>query len=167
MTPPTAVDIPALVNAVCNRLKDKIDGYAIELFPDKAESYKLTHQRGAFLIAYRGSEYGTVEDTGDIVQGRQLSVDIVIETRQLAGAGDGAYTMLELARTALIGFKIPGFTKIAAVRERFLSRVETVWVYVLTISAATVSVAIDETLIGPALERLTMQSQFTTSEIPS
>lgn len=165
MSPVTPVGISELEAAVLARLQAKIANYAIEPYPDKPETYKLKHQRGAFLVSYRGADYEEPDDTGDIAQTRRMLVDVTIECRQLSGH-DGAYTMLELARIALTGFRVAGFTKLALVRERFLARGEGVWLFAITFATSTVAVEAPDDVVDVLLERLTIESEFTTSEVP-
>ncbi|MEX2155112.1 MAG: Gp37 family protein [Gemmatimonadaceae bacterium] len=167
MSPVTPVGITELEAGVLARLAAKIDDYGVEAYPDKPETHKLRHQRGAFLVAYRGADYDAVEDTGDVVQTRRMLIDVVTECRQLSGH-DGAYVMLELARVTLAGWRIAGFTKLSLVRERFLNRGEGVWLYAQTFATTTVAVELpDDEELGPVLERLRLESTYTISEIPT
>jgi hypothetical protein len=154
-----------LVDGVIARLTAKISGYAIEPFPDKLEQYKLNHQRGAFLVAYRGADYDETEDTGATVQVRRPQVDIAVQSRALNGAG-GSYAMLEMARAALVGHQIPGFTQLAAVRERFIGRNENVWTYQMTFSTTTLAVQLDDDVVDVLLAQLTFVGPSHTLEIP-
>ena len=163
----TPVTVAALVAAVLARLEAKISGYTIEPFPDKPETYQLKSQKGAFLAAYRGADYGDVDAQGGVVQLRRQLVDVVIQARQLNGAGD-SYAMIDMALTTLLGHRVPGFTQLAAVRERFLFRDENRWCYAITFAAITMAVELpDEGDVDVLLEQLTLVSPFATSEIPN
>jgi hypothetical protein len=163
---PIPTTIAALEAGVLARLQAKIENYAIESFPDKPETYKLRHQRGAFLTAYRGADYTPIGDGDATVQARRMMIDVVIQCRQLSG-NEGAYVMLELARCALVGFEIPGFTKLSIDRDRFIASNEGVWTYQLTFAAETIAIEVEEELVESTLHRITLQSPFNTSEIPA
>lgn len=156
--------IPALEEGIRGRLAAKVAGVAIESYPDKPEGYRLVHQVGALLVAYRGARYTDTEDTGDVVQIRDLFFDVHVLARSLSNHG-GAYVHLEAARLALTGFRVPGFRKLAPRREAFLGHKEGVWMFALTVSAATIAAELDEDLVGAQLARLTLASDYTTSEV--
>lgn len=156
--------VPALEEAYRKRLETKVSSVAVESYPDDPEDYRLIHQNGALLVAYRGAEYGPVTDTGETVQERTLLFDIVVLSRDLGGHG-GALSLIEEARAALTGFRAPGFRKAHPRRERFLDHREGVWAYALTVAAVTIAAELPETVVGPALTRITLTSPHTTSEV--
>lgn len=158
--------IPALEEGITARLKAKVANLAIEAYPDKPEQYRLTHQRGALLVAYRGARYTDPEDVGEVVQLREMFFDVHVLARSLNGHG-GVYVHLEAARLALTGFRVPGFRKLTPRRETFLGHKEGVWMFALTLSAATIAAELDETTAGALLTQLTLASDYTTSKVPN
>lgn len=158
MSSPTTA--PVLVDAIVAQLKAAYGKFDVAPFPDKPENYRLTNQSGAFLVAYRGADYADVKTAGDaVVNARLMLVDIHVVARNLNGP-DGALAMIELARTALIGFKVPGFNKMRPGRERFVSLVETLWTYAFTVAAGTLSVEAADLDAGVLATQLTANSPY-------
>jgi hypothetical protein len=158
--------ISALEQGITARLQARVQGVAIEAYPDKPESYRLVHQVGALLVCYRGARYTDPEDVGEVVQVRDMWFDVHVLARSLSGH-QGAYVHLEAGRLALTGFRVPGFRKLTPRREAFLGHKEGVWMFALTLSAATIAAELDETTAGALLQRLTLAGDFATSEIPN
>lgn len=156
--------IVELEQGIVDRLKVKITNLAIEPFPAQPEDYRLVHQVGAILVAFRGARYTEPFDLEDVVQERDLWFDIHVLGRQLNGH-QGVYVHLEAARLALTGHKVAGFKQLIPRREAFIANKSGVWTYALTMSAATIAAELDETTLGALLDRLTMVSEYTTSEI--
>lgn len=130
--------IAALEGAMVARLKERVGGVAVEPYPDRPEAYRLVHQAGALLVAYRGARYGEPESLGEVIQERTLDFDVYVLARSLGGH-QGAYTYLEAARGALTGYAPEGFGRLTPVEEAFLAHGEGVWMYSLTLSATTVT----------------------------
>lgn len=158
--------ITACEQGIVARLQTKVQGVAIEPFPDQPEHYRLVHQRGALLVCYRGAEYGELKDVGDVVQERRLLFDVHVLTRQLSGH-QGSYIYLEAARQTLTGTRLPGFKKIVPRRETFIGHKDGVWTFALTVSAATIATELDEETVDAMLKRLTVAGEYTTSEVTS
>ena len=129
-SPPTPLDIASIESAIAAQLRAQISGIEIVQFPDRSSAYRLTHQIGAALIAWRGTSYGPLIDTAAIVQARRLEFEINLLMRDLgwafgadpSGLNPGAYATLESIRAALTGFRIPGCRKLFPVKEQFLGR---------------------------------------------
>lgn len=158
---PTTID--ACVNGIVARLAAKYPTYDVQPYPDKPDGYRMLNQNGAFLVAYRGADHSEVDDTDVVVTARRMLLDVHVVAHDLNGA-HGATAMIELARQALVGFTLPGFDRIVPVRERFVGRTETNWMYALTIGAATLAVqADDEGADPPAATTITAASQYGSS----
>lgn len=157
--------IGAAGEAFLARLAAVIAGYAIEPYPDDPKNYRLTHQRGAFLLCYRGADH-TESELSEAATARNMRWDVNVLAKSLAGA-DGVYAMLELARAALAGFKASGFTPCVIRTERFIAHAEGVWIYALTFAATTVSMPIDaDTVIGALVTQLRAVSPYSTTQVP-
>jgi Gp37 protein len=149
-SPPTAIDIATVEAAIVAQLQATVAGIEIAHYPDRPESYRMTHRVGAALVMYKGAQYGAQLDTAAIIQERRLEFEVTVMMRDLGwsygGAGDGpspgAYAILEAIRTALTGFRVPGCRKIYALRERFIERDKQggVWIYAIAFGLSTVAV---------------------------
>lgn len=149
-SPPTPVDIATIETAIVNQLHSRIDTVEIAHFPDKPSAYRLTHRVGAALVVYRGASYGAQLDTSTIAQVRTLKFDVTLVMRDLGwsyggeagGTSPGAYAVLEQARNALTGFRVPGCRKMYPVRDRFEGRDPQggVWIYAITFALDTIAV---------------------------
>jgi hypothetical protein len=148
--PPTAIDIAAVEAAIVAQLQAAVAGIEIAHYPDRPESYRMTHRVGAALVMYKGAQYGAQLDTAAIIQERRLEFEVTVMMRDLGwsygGAGDGpspgAYAILESVRSALTGFRVPGCRKMYPMRERFVERDAQggVWIYAIAFGLATVAV---------------------------
>ena len=148
--PPTAIDIATIEDAIVNQLRSQISSIEITHYPDRPETWRLTHRVGAALVMYKGAQYGELLDTAAIIQERKLEFEIAIMMRDLgwavggdaSGASRGAYAIIEGIRIALTGYLIAGCRKMYPVREKFLRRDKQggVWTYASTFAVSTVAV---------------------------
>ena len=148
-SPPTPIDINTIDAAIVARIVALVPLIDVVDFPDNPKNYRLTNAVGAALVAYRGSEYGKVNDTASIVQERTMQFDVNVLVRDLGwsvggapgGTSPGAYAILEAIRAALTKYQIPGARKIFMVREKFIGRDADggVWMYLLTIALITMA----------------------------
>jgi hypothetical protein len=137
--PPTPLDIATIESAILAQLRSQISTIEITHYPDRPETYRLTHRVGAALIRYDGATYGSIIDTGAVVQKRELRFAVRVIVRDLgwslggdpSGTTPGAYGLLESIRSALTGFQIGGCSKMHPVLERFVERDRQggVWIY--------------------------------------
>jgi hypothetical protein len=149
-TPPTAVDIATIGDAIVNQLRSQIRSIEIAHYPDNPETWRLTHRVGAALVMYKGAQYGDLLDTSAIIQERKLEFEIAVIMRDLgwavggdpSGTSPGAYAIIESIRTALTGYVVPGCCKMYPVREKFVKRDKQggVWTYASTFALSTVAV---------------------------
>jgi len=154
-TPPTPVDIATIELAIIAQLRSSIDAIEIMHYPDRPESYRLTHRIGAALVRYEGAKYGPLSDTAAIVQERRLAFEITVMMRDLGwnfggevgNTSPGAYAMIEAIRTTLTGFRIPGCSKIFPLNEQFVERDKqgAVWIYAISFGLKTVAVEASST----------------------
>jgi Gp37 protein len=149
-TPPTAIDIATIEDAIVTQLRSQIGAIEIAHYPDRPETWRMTHRVGAALVMYKGAHYGDLLDTAATIQERKLEFEISIMMRDLgwavggdaAGPSPGAYAIIESIRVALTGFQIPGCRKIYPVNEKFVKRDRQggVWTYASTFALSTVAV---------------------------
>lgn len=158
---------PALEGAYLERLAARVPGVAVEAYGPAYRDYPLAHPVGALLVVFTRAEYDEPGDTGDVVQARTLVFDIIAVARDAASGAPHApaLEMLEEARRALAGARVPGFGKTRVKRERFLEHANGEWKYALTVHASTFAVEEDESTPGPQLTRVTFTNDNDTQEI--
>jgi hypothetical protein len=149
-TPPTAIDIATIEDAIVSQLRSQISTIEITHYPDRPETWRMTHRVGAALVMYKGAHYGDLLDTAATIQERKLEFEISIMMRDLgwavggdaSGPSPGAYAIIEGIRVALTGFEIPGCRKMYPVSEKFVKRDKQggVWTYASTFALSTVAV---------------------------
>ncbi|MBS1186687.1 MAG: hypothetical protein H6R04_705 [Burkholderiaceae bacterium] len=139
-----------MIEAVVQRLKAKFPALAVEYFPDKPDEYRLNHPKGALLVSYSGGKFGESIDVTYIAQPRDVEITITVVMRQLNGRG-GAVDVLDLVRTALLGFRMPDCRKMRATDEKFLGETAGLWQYVVDFSAEAMLVEDAEGDGGPLL----------------
>ena len=168
-SPATPVDITTIESAIVTQLKAAI-GNVVDVahFPDKPETYRLTHRVGAAHVVYMGSEYDAVETVDHVAQERTLEFLVRIIMRDLGwayggqpgGPGPGAYQIIEAVRVALLGFQPnSGCTKMATKRDQFIERDKQggSWYYGLSFTTRTVVV---ENYADPQFPLLTKAQAF-------
>src|SRR6266481_1931121 len=142
--PPTAIDIATIEDAIVTRLRSQISSIEIAHYPDRPETWRMTHRVGAALVMYKGAHYGDLLDTAATIQQRKLEFEISIMMRDLGWTvgSPGAYTIIEAIRTALTGYQVPGCRKMYPVSEKFVKRDKQggVWTYASTFAVSTVAV---------------------------
>jgi len=149
-TPPTAIDIATIEDSIVAQLSSQISVIEIAHYPDRPETWRLTHRVGAALVMYKGAQYGVLLDTAAVIQERKLEFEISLMMRDLgwavggepSGTSPGAYAIIEDIRSALTGFQIPGCQKMYPVREKFVKRDKQggVWTYASTFALSMVAV---------------------------
>lgn len=151
------VTILAIEQAITQRLKARITTLTVASFPDDPEQWEMRDRRGYCLIAWRGDSFGDIKSVDLVYQERRLEFDIHILMRKLRGH-EGAYLTVEAVRLALTGFEIPGCTKLAPVRTKFLGtrRREGVWTYALTFATTAPAFEAPEVEILPLLTRIAL-----------
>ena len=148
-TPPTPVDIATIEEAIVDQLQSRISSIEIAHYPDRPETWRMTHRVGAALVMYKSSQFGEQLDTAAIIQQRTLEFDISVMVRDLgwavgsdaSGPSPGAYAILESIRATLTGFCIPGCRKMYPVQEKFIKRDKQggVWTYSTTFALSTIA----------------------------
>ncbi len=156
--PPTPLDIATIENAIIVQLKSQVSAIEIAHYPDRPESWRLTHRIGAALVQYKGAEYGPRLDSAAVVQERKLQFEVTLVMRDLGwsvggeagGTSPGAYAMIEAVRAALTGFIVPGCRKMYPVKERFVERDRQggVWTYALAFALTTLAIEAPPPALG-------------------
>lgn len=135
------------------QLRRKAPQFHAEVFPEAPDDYRLNHPAGAFLVAYAGSRYGRVQDTGFVAQERDVVLTITVVCRQLNGR-NGAIEALDLVRASLLGYRLPDCRKAQAREDKFLGETAGLWKYALTVSAATMAIEDAEVDTGAPLTQV-------------
>ncbi|TDK65980.1 Gp37 family protein [Sapientia aquatica] len=144
-----------ILEAVIERLKQKLPALAVEYFPINAETYRLNHPAGALLVGYAGSTYDGTQDTRIIAQARQLQITVTVVLRQLNGQG-GAVDVLDKVRHSLVGVKLPFCrTPLAAMSDTFLGATAGTAQYAISFGAQSVLVQDDIVDDAPRLTQIT------------
>src|SRR5579862_8441825 len=150
VAPPTPLDIATIESAIVTQLRAQINSIEIAHYPDRPETWRMTHRVGTALVIYKGAQYGDLLDTASVIQERKLEFEVAVMMRDLgwsvggaaSGPSPGAYSIIESVRAALTGFQIPGCRKMYPLREKFLERDKQggVWRYASTFALSTVAV---------------------------
>jgi hypothetical protein len=141
----TPLDLPqssatlALLDATVAYLESKNKDLAVALFPDKPESYRLNHPKGAFLVQFAVGRFGDLKSTSLVAVDRKRDLAIAIMARQLNGA-NGAIALLDRLMTQMTGWKPPAHSKCVPVEERFVRENEGIWTYVARFRTQTLHV---------------------------
>jgi len=148
--PATPIDIATLESAILAQLRAAIGTIEIAHYPDRPETYRMTHRVGAALVRYAGAKYGPLIDSAAVVQQRRLSFEITLMMRDLGwsfggeadGTSPGAYAIIEQVRAVLTGFRIAGCGKMYPLSEQFVERDKQggVWVYAILFALTTAAV---------------------------
>lgn len=119
-----------LLEAFIERLKVAFGTQlAVELFPEDPSKYRLNHSRGAVLVAYGRSRFGSSEATDAVFQARDLVFRLTLVFRQLNGA-NGAVAHLDHVRDCLTGWWPPHCAQpCRPVAEQFIGQVQGLWQY--------------------------------------
>ena len=72
-----------ILRSVQQRLQNALPDIAVELFPDRPDTYRFIHPTGAVLIAWQDGKYGQLDDVGFVVQERKLVLHFTIFSRNL------------------------------------------------------------------------------------
>lgn len=143
----------AILADCVEQLRRKAPQFHSEVFPESPDDYRLNHPAGAFLVAYAGSRYGRVQDTGFVAQEREVVLTVTVVCRQLNGR-NGAIEALDLGRTSLLGYRLPDCRKAQAREDKFLGETAGLWKYALTVSAATMAIEDAEVDTGAPLTQV-------------
>jgi hypothetical protein len=165
----TAVTIAALEDGVVARLRAVVPptSAAVDVFPDKPESYQLKHQVAELLVAYTGAQHSKFA-TSDSATVRTFGIEVAIVARGIGQKGHRVGTnLVELTLGALAGLVILGFDPLDPQQETFVARAEGTWVFTVRFQTATMCVPItDDSALGPLLARITLDQGSETTEIP-
>ncbi|WP_051271646.1 Gp37 family protein [Fundidesulfovibrio putealis] len=139
--------IKQIEDAILARLKAEIPGYEVRSFPEKPGEFRLTHPKGAVLVAYSRGTFGRSESTDDTSrQQRRMEFDLFMVVRNLREHG-GAYDLLDAVRLALTGW---GRDTLGGaffpVSEGFQDAANGVWTYRLTMAVIIPAQALETDL---------------------
>ena len=116
------MDTTDIENKILARLEERIKDLAIEGFPDDPDTYTLSHPNGAILLHYGGSGYEKPDTYNIIIQAQEMQWPMTIVARSLRDH-TGIYAYLSAVKAALTGYRVPGYTKLYMVDDRYLGRV--------------------------------------------
>ncbi|SDU58415.1 Gp37 family protein [Pseudomonas mandelii] len=129
----------------------------VELFPENPLQYRLNHPRGAVLLAYGKSTFGTSESTDAIVQARHVVLRLTLIFRQLNGT-TGVVSYLDRLRSCLTGWYPPNADQACRpISEQFIGHQNGVWQYAQDFATRTTQLQFMPLDHGPELKHATFQ----------
>lgn len=128
-----------ILDSVLAHLEGRITGFAVQLFPENVENYRLNHPAGAVLISYQGSGFGDIRDITFVNQDRVVELALTLITRS-QWDDTGALALLDDVREAIVGFKPFNCQGAVIKSERFIDQVAGTWQYQMLVTAKTINV---------------------------
>lgn len=145
------MNVLPVIDAVVNRLREKLPTLAVEYFPEKPTEYRLNHPTGALLVSYAGSRFDKPNDTGAVIQSQTIQLCVSVVFRQLNGK-EGAVAVLDVVRRLLGGYTPPNCRRrIWLTREVFIGEVKGLWQYALDFATESLFVEDSDLPSGPLL----------------
>lgn len=144
--------IDALANAIVARLKARFPRFKVDHFPDVPERHPFASATRELLVAYEGSTFGEPQSMDPVYCDRAVEWGVTLLVRSLRGP-DGAQTMIEEVRKALMGWRAPqGGQRFMPTGDRFVSEENGVWRFLISFRVTVPSVGETTTLDGPPLK---------------
>jgi hypothetical protein len=148
-----------LENDIVTRLKSKRASGSqvfIEVFPETDQEYQRGFQQPTISVAYMESEFAPTKSTYDVVQDETQLVQLTIRSRERRTGIDSIYSLADMARKALVGWKTPHGFKTTARTFKLADRVEGVWVYEFVFAVPSMIVEDSQEDSGPPLQQPTL-----------
>jgi len=125
-------DMQAAIIAELQKRLTTIDAKAVESYPDPGKEFTLKNPKGAVLVHYNATGFGSPMEMLDITQDGRMSWLVYCVTRSLVGNG-AVLDLLDDVRKALTGLRPVGGQDryLYPVREGFVERDEALWWYVI------------------------------------
>ena len=142
-----------ILTAVRDHLQTALPEYAVELFPDRPDSYRFIHPKGAVLVGYQGSRFTQLESLGMIAQQRDITLHLTVFGRGLHHDG-AALDLLDAVRLAIVGYTPPDCLPCHLLAEAFLSEDGGAWQYELRAQTETQQVQLSAASNLPLLVRV-------------
>lgn len=117
-----------LIDQTLARLATALPELEVALYPASPTGFRLNHPLGAVLLAYPGSTSASPMLMGRVEQVRTVRLGLTLVTRQLWG-DDGAATLLDRLRAALVGWRPDDCEPVYAVADRLLQEDAGLWWY--------------------------------------
>ena len=125
-----------ILTALHDHLQTALPEYEVALFPERPDSYRFIHPKGAVLIGYQGSKFTRLESLGVIQQQRDITLNLTVFGRGVHHDG-AALDLLDALRLALVGYAPPHCQPCHLLDEAFLSEDGGAWQYQLTAQTET------------------------------
>ena len=142
--------IKEIENSIIEKLNTDITDLKVEGYPDKPETYRLNHPKGAILINYFGSDFGKPmlgeELESFIVQEEEELFRCVISVRGLRDH-QGIYDYIDRIKSSLMGYHpIDSLRckKMYVKQIRFVSEEDGVWTYAMLLAVKLLTQESDE-----------------------
>ncbi|MBS9780872.1 MAG: Gp37 family protein [Gammaproteobacteria bacterium] len=128
-----------IIKDIETRLQQALPDFAVELFPEHPEKYRLNHANGAVLIAYHGSDYGEPKATDIAHQQRVIQWRLTVITRSQHN-DFGSLAALDAIRLSLLGYRPPHCDKLYLSKEQFDGEDAGLWQYGVSLYCHTQAV---------------------------
>ena len=125
-----------ILQAVTEWLQEQLPDAEVRLFPDNPATYRFIHPKGAVLVGYQGSRFGSIEQLGGISQQRVMTLHLTVFGRGLHNDG-AALDLLDRLRLAVAGYQPPACLPCHLMSEQFLSEDGGAWQYQLLVQTET------------------------------
>ncbi|HPL79736.1 MAG TPA: Gp37 family protein [Burkholderiaceae bacterium] len=117
-----------LIDQALAKLRAALPELEVDHYPANPATFRLNHPLGAVLLAYPGSNSTGTMLMGRVEQVRTVRLGLTLVTRQLWG-DDGAATLLDRLRTALVGWRPEDCEPVVALGDRLLQEDAGLWWY--------------------------------------
>ena len=131
-----AIATQTLIDGALARLAAALPELEVALYPANPACFRLNAPLGAVLLAYPGSTCAAPILLGRVEQVRTLRLGVTLVVRQPWGP-DGAATLLDRLRTALVGWRPTDCEPLYALSDRLLQEDAGLWWYAAEFAAAT------------------------------
>lgn len=142
--------IKTIENSMIEKLNTDITDLKIEGYPDKPETYRLNHPKGAILINYFGSDFGKPmlreELESFIVQEEDELFRCIVSVRGLRDH-QGVYDYIDRIKASLMGYHPVDSLrckKMYVKQIRFVSEEDGVWTYAMLFAVKLLTQESDE-----------------------
>ena len=161
-----------LQDAVVTRLEPFTTAdITVERLPEKeSDKAPVTATKARFTVIYAGSEYGSINSTGQVSQEEKIFISVLIESTFLYGAR-GVYSLVSAVKSALTGFKAQGTNQFSVVKHHTTAPPEAVkqnnmWQYQVIFQTTAPHVQVFDEDLTLLIQRITLNDGNEKIEIP-
>lgn len=133
-------------------LKEK--GFEVLPLPENEKDYNRPQDKPRVTVCYSKSKYEPTKGTNQVSQEESLFYTIIIESKTRRG-DSGVYTVLNLVRAILLGFKPTDSGRLTLVEQELNGISEGYWTYSAVFSTKALIMQVDPGDLGPPLKSTT------------